>query len=122
GEAPQAKSTGTREKLRELLRAGKLDDREIEIEVEESSGLGGLQLMPGMNMGEQMGQQLQNLLGSLGRRRHKRKVKVAEAREMLAAEEATKLVDPERVAREAVRRTEQLGVVFLDEIDKICSR
>ena len=122
GETPQAKSTGTREKLRELLRAGKLDDREIEVEVEESGGLGGLQLIPGMNMGEQMGQQLQNLLGSLGRRRHKRKVKVAEAKDLLAAEEATKLVDPERVAREAVRRTEQLGVVFLDEIDKICSR
>jgi ATP-dependent HslUV protease ATP-binding subunit HslU len=124
GETPVAatRSTGTREKLRELLRAGKLDDREIEIEVEESGGLGGLALMPGMNMGEQMGQQLQNLLGSLGRRRHKRKVKVSEAKEMLAAEEATKLVDPERVAREAVRRTEQLGVVFLDEIDKICSR
>jgi ATP-dependent HslUV protease ATP-binding subunit HslU len=126
GETPQAtpstRSSGTREKLRELLRAGKLDDREIEVEVEESGGLGGLQLMPGMNMGEQMGQQLQNLLGSLGRRRHKRKVTVSEAKEMLAAEEATKLVDPERVGREAVRRTEQLGVVFLDEIDKICSR
>ncbi len=85
-------------------------------------GLGGLQLVPGMNMGDQMGQQLRDLFGQLGRRRHKRKVKVGEAKELLAAQEASKLVDQEKVTKEAVRRTEHLGVVFLDEIDKICSR
>ncbi|MEX1366904.1 MAG: ATP-dependent protease ATPase subunit HslU [Nannocystaceae bacterium] len=114
-----AKSS-TRERLRELLRAGKLDDREVEVEIEESGG--GLQVVPGMPMGEQMGQQLQELLGRIGRRKHKRTVKVQEALQLIADEEAAKLVDREAVAREAVRRTEQLGVVFLDEIDKICSR
>jgi ATP-dependent HslUV protease ATP-binding subunit HslU len=125
GEAP-TKPSATREKLRELLRAGKLDDREVEIEIEEGGGGGGMQLVPGMPMNEQMGQQfgqqLRDMLGAFGRRKHKRKVKVTEARELLAGEEASKLVDQEKVTREAVRRTEQLGVVFLDEIDKICSR
>jgi ATP-dependent HslUV protease ATP-binding subunit HslU len=120
-----AKPTATREKLRELLRAGKLDDREVEVELEESGG-GAMQMIPGMPMNEQMppqlGQQLRDMMGMFGRRKHKRTVKVAEASELLAGEEAAKLVDQEKVIREAVRRTEQLGVVFLDEIDKICSR
>jgi ATP-dependent HslUV protease ATP-binding subunit HslU len=121
---PPAKNSPTREKLRELLRAGKLDDREVEVELEETGG--GLQLMPGLPMSEQMGQQLgdqlRNMFGAFGRKKGKRKVKVAEAKELLAHEEAAKLVDQDKVAREAVRRTEQLGVVFLDEIDKICAR
>jgi ATP-dependent HslUV protease ATP-binding subunit HslU len=111
--------SGTREKLRELLRGGKLDDREVEVEVEES---GGMQLLPGLPMGEPIGQQLQEMLGKLGRRRHRRKLPVKEALRVLVEEEAHKLVDRDSMAREAVRRTEQLGVVFLDEIDKICSR
>ena len=114
-----SKGSATREKLRELLRAGKLDDREIEVEVEES---GGMQLIPGLPMGEPMGQQLQEILGKLGRRRHRRKLTVKEGLRVLVEEEAGKLVDRDAMAREAVRRTEQLGVVFLDEIDKICSR
>ncbi|MBC8074335.1 MAG: ATP-dependent protease ATPase subunit HslU [Deltaproteobacteria bacterium] len=117
-----AKPTATREKLRELLRGGKLDDREVEVELEESGGGGGMQMIPGMPMNEQMGQQLRDMMGMFGRRKHKRTVKVAEARELLVGEEAAKLVDQDKVTREAVRRTEQLGVVFLDEIDKICSR
>ncbi|MBP7290781.1 MAG: ATP-dependent protease ATPase subunit HslU [Nannocystaceae bacterium] len=123
GEPP--KPSATREKLRELLRAGKLDDREVEVEVDEG-GLPGLQMVPGLPMGEQMGQQLsqqlRDMLSAFQRRKHKRKLKVGEAHELLANEEAGKLVDQDKVAREAVRRTEQLGVVFLDEIDKICSR
>ncbi|MCH9684850.1 MAG: ATP-dependent protease ATPase subunit HslU, partial [Deltaproteobacteria bacterium] len=119
-DATAASNAKTRDKLRELLRAGKLDEREVEVEVEESGG--GVQLLPGMPMGEQMGQQLQDLLGRIGRRKHKRTVSVVEAQRLLVEEEAAKLVDNDAVAREAVRRTEQLGVVFLDEIDKICSR
>ena len=114
-----AKSSTTREKLRELLRAGKLDDRDIEVEIEDSGPQ--LQMIPG-GLGEQLGQQLRDVFGQLGRRKHKRSVKVGEARELLVVEEARKLVDQDKVSREAVRRTEQLGVVFLDEIDKICSR
>jgi ATP-dependent HslUV protease ATP-binding subunit HslU len=73
-------------------------------------------------MGEQLSQQLGSLFGQLGRRKHKRTVKVKEARELLANDEASRLIDQENVSREAVHRTEHLGVVFLDEIDKICSR
>lgn len=122
GEAPAQKpSTATREKLRDLLRAGKLDEREIEIDVEASGGPG-LSMPTGMPMTEQVGQQLKDMFGQLGRRQHKRKVTVAEAREVLIEEEAGKLVDADKVARNAVSRCEQLGVVFLDEIDKICAR
>jgi ATP-dependent HslUV protease ATP-binding subunit HslU len=113
------KASPTREKLRELLRAGKLDDREVEIEIEDAGS--GVQVVPGLNLGEQM-QQLKDIFGNLGRRKKKRKVSVPEAFELLAAEEAGKLVDQDKVSREAIRRTEQLGVVFLDEIDKICGR
>ncbi len=116
-----SKPSPTREKLRELLRAGKLDDREVEIEIEDAGGATGMQIVPGLNLGEQM-QQLKDLFGNLGRRKKKRKVTVPEAFDLLAAEEAGKLVDEDKVAREAIRRTEQLGVVFLDEIDKICGR
>ncbi len=111
---------GSRDKLRELLRGGKLDDREVEIDVEADGG--GLQLLGGAGMGEQLNQQLGEMLGSFGRRTHKRKVNVDEALDILAHQEAGKLVDRDKVKREAVRRTEQLGMVFLDEIDKICSR
>jgi ATP-dependent HslUV protease ATP-binding subunit HslU len=104
-----------------LLEAGKLDLREIEIEIEEESGLG-LQLLPGQSMGEQIGQQLKDVLGQFGRRSRKKKTTVAQAQGELAHEEARKLVDREAVAREAVNKAEQLGIVFLDEIDKICSR
>ena len=122
GQTAPSKPSPTREKLRELLRAGKLDDREVEIEIEESGGgASGLQMVPGMNLGDQM-QQLKDLFGNLGRRKKKRKVSVPEASELLAAEEASKLVDQDQVSREAIRRTEQLGVVFMDEIDKICAR
>ncbi|MBL4683880.1 MAG: ATP-dependent protease ATPase subunit HslU [Nannocystaceae bacterium] len=119
--APAKPASGTREKLRDLLRAGKLDAREIEIEVEASAGPG-WSVPPGMAGNEQVGQQLKDLFGQLGRRSHKRTVKVADARELLVEEEAAKLVDADTVARRAVQRCEQLGVVFLDEIDKICGR
>jgi ATP-dependent HslUV protease ATP-binding subunit HslU len=119
--AATSKPSPTREKLRELLRTGKLDEREVEIEIEDAGPTSGMQLVPGLNLGEQM-QQLKDMFGNLGRRKKKRKVGVPEALELLATEEAAKLVDQDKVAREAIRRTEQLGVVFLDEIDKICGR
>jgi len=118
-------NAGSRAKLRELLHAGKLDDREVEIELEEEGGPG-IQLMPGggmgSGMGEQIGQQLKDLLGPLGRKKKKRKVRVGEARDLLAHEEAGNLVDKDLVHREALRRASELGMVFLDEIDKICAR
>jgi len=137
GDAPQSSepaNSGSRDKLRKLLEAGKLDDREVEIEVEDEGG-GGMQMIPGMppgmggmgspggpGGGQGMGDQLSELLGAFGKRKRKRKTSVAEARELLAQQRARELVDRDEVRREAVRRAEQLGVVFLDEIDKICSR
>jgi ATP-dependent HslUV protease ATP-binding subunit HslU len=120
-EAGPVASSPTRERLRELLRAGRLDDRDVEVQVQDTSGLG-VQIVPGMPMGEQLDQQIKDIFGQLGRRTHRRRVKVAEAMKLLGREEAAKLVDQERVAREAVRRSEQMGLVFLDEIDKISSR
>ncbi len=121
GEPPKA-SSATREKLRDLLSRGKLDDREVEVQVSERSAapppmMGG----PGMDMGGQM-QQLKDLFGQFGKKPQKRTVTVKVALELLADEEAALLVDRDAVSKEAVARTEQLGVVFLDEIDKICSR
>ncbi len=121
GQTPAATSSGTRGKLRELLRSGKLDGREVEIDVEEGGG-GGLQMIPGMPAGEQLGQQLKDLFGQIGRRTRKQVVRVEEAKRILVDQEAARLVDQERVGREAVARVEALGVVFLDEIDKICTR
>lgn len=119
-EAP--KSSPTREKLRELLRNGKLDEREVEVEIEEQGSPGaGMNALGGMNLSEQMGQ-LKDLFGQFARKKKKRNVNVAEALRLLHDEEASKMVDTDAASREAVRRTEQLGVVFLDEIDKICAR
>ncbi len=127
GDPAKPANEASREKLRKLLGEGKLDDREVEIEVEEEGG--GMQMVPGLPPGMAgglegggLGQQLEDMLGALGKRKRKRTVKVAEAIELLAQQEARALVDRDEVRREAVRRAEQLGVVFLDEIDKICSR
>jgi len=111
----------TREKLRELLRQGKLDSREVELEVSEQQG-GTAEAFAGTNL-EQMGfdmSQLQNLFG--GQRKKKRKVKIPEAKALLVAEEAAKLIDMDKVQREAVHRAEQAGIIFVDEIDKIAGR
>ena len=123
GDPPAEPSNkASRDKLRELLEKGKLDDREVEIEVEDDAGGLGISVVPGMggNLGDQISQQLKDAFGGLGRRKTQRKVKVGEALEILAHEEARRMVDEQRVRKEAIFRAEQLGVVFLDEIDKIC--
>jgi len=105
-----------RASLRALLAAGKLEDRSVEIEVQEApaSPMMGL---PGM---EQMGQQLQDAFSQfMPKRRTRRKLLVQDARRVLAAEEADKLIDHDEVQREAVWRAENAGIVFLDELDKI---
>ena len=97
--------------LRDQLRRGELENQEIEIEVEEQAPqleVGGASI----NIGDMMG-------GMMPKRTKMRRVKVHEAREILIAEESDKLIDEDAVKEEAVRRTEQSGIVFLDEIDKI---
>ena len=110
----------TREKFRSKLRAGALDSRRVEIEVEESS-------YPSMEMFtpqgvEEVGINIKEMLPGLFGRKKKQQVTVAEAREILQQQEAEKLIDRTQVAREAREKVEQGGMIFLDEIDKIAGR
>jgi ATP-dependent HslUV protease ATP-binding subunit HslU len=110
----------TRDKLRERLRSGKLDDRIVEIEVKER----GPTFEVASNMGvEEMDINIKDMMGSLfASRTKKRKVRVVEAMEYLIQEEEQKLVDMDQVTRLAIERVERSGIIFLDEIDKIAGR
>jgi ATP-dependent HslUV protease ATP-binding subunit HslU len=110
----------TREKLREKLRAGALDAREVEVEV-AAERTTNLQMFGPMGM-EEMGINLNDMLGGLGKARKTRRVKVPEALALLTTEEAQKLVDGDAARDEAVARVEQAGIVFIDEIDKVAAR
>ena len=111
-------SSTTREKLREMLRAGKLDERMVEIEVTEQQNQA-VQIFSQAGL-EEMGLNLKELFGRSQKAR--RKVRVQEAMELLVQEEAGKLVDMDKVVREAVHRAENSGIVFVDEIDKIAGK
>jgi ATP-dependent HslUV protease ATP-binding subunit HslU len=119
--SPEASRDATREKLRAQLRAGKLDDRMIEMDVQSQAGPM-LEVFSGQGM-EEVGINLKDMLSNLlpGRTR-KRRVKVGEARRLLAQEEAQKLVDVDEAVSQAIRRVENSGIVFLDELDKIAGR
>jgi ATP-dependent HslUV protease ATP-binding subunit HslU len=114
----------TRSKFRKMLRDGQLDDREIEIQVADS-GFGQMPSfeIPGMP-GAQMGMiNLGEMLGKgFGQRTKTRKLNVSDSYAVLIAEESDKLLDNETVQREAIHAVEQNGIVFIDEIDKICAR
>ncbi|GGF32732.1 ATP-dependent protease ATPase subunit HslU [Aliidongia dinghuensis] len=114
-------SADTRSKFRKMLREGQLDDKEIEIQVADTSGQ--TFEIPGMP-GAQVGMiNLGELMGKLGGQRTKpRKLTVSESYAVLMAEESDKLLDSDVVTREAVQAVEQNGIVFIDEIDKICAR
>ena len=112
--------SATREKLRERLRAGTLDAREVEIEVEES-GAPSLEMFGPQGV-EEVGLNLKEMMPGLFTRRRRQKTTVAEARGLLEAEESEKLIDRREVSREARHRVEQTGIVFLDEMDKIAGR
>jgi ATP-dependent HslUV protease ATP-binding subunit HslU len=118
-------SAETREKLRRKLRAGELDDRMIEIEPPQAQGPQALfEVFTPQNLEEagiDLKETLRGILGG-GREARPRKMSVAEALEALTQQEAQGLIDDRQVAAEAVRRVEQNGIVFLDEIDKICGR
>ena len=111
------KDSETRQKFRKMLREGKLDDKEIEIEVQSAPV--GVEIMapPGM---EEMTSQLQGMFQNLGGNQQKtRKLKVQDAYKQLVDEEAAKLVDEEELKAQALESVEQHGIVFLDEIDKV---
>jgi ATP-dependent HslUV protease ATP-binding subunit HslU len=119
--APDANRAATKEKLRAQLRAGRLDDRLIELEV-KAQATPMIEIFSGTGMGE-MDQNLREMLSSmLPPRTKQRKVKVAEARRIVAQEEAQKLIDMDEVTGQAIRRVENSGIVFLDELDKIAGR
>ena len=121
GSAPAVPEfAATREKLREKLRAGALDERTVEIEVEDG-GSPSLEMFTPQGV-EEVGINLKEMMPGLFSRKRRQKVTVAEAREALTAEEAEKLIDRQQLAREARHRVEQSGIVFLDEIDKIAGR
>ena len=109
----------TREKLRRLLREGRLDGRFVEIETTEVRSGPMVEIFSSTGM-EDMGLNVKDMLGNLfPQKKKKRRVKVPEALEILAEEEAQRLVDMEKVTKTAIERVEQSGIVFLDEIDKI---
>ncbi len=115
-------SPATRESFRKRLRAGELNDKEIEIEVQ--SGGGGMPMfeIPGMP-GAQMGAiNLGDIFGKLGGKPKTRRVTVLDSHDILVNEESDKLLDNEQLVQESIRAVEQNGIVFLDEIDKIAGR
>jgi ATP-dependent HslUV protease ATP-binding subunit HslU len=109
----------SREKFRALLRDGKLDGREVEINVQASNPA--IEILSGNQM-EEMEVALGGLANMFGGKRKKKAVPLSEARRILIAEELDKLVDPERAAEEARRRVQESGIVFIDEIDKIANK
>ncbi len=112
--------TETREKFRTKLRSGALDNREVQIEVDDNPS-GSFEMITPQGV-EEVGINIREMLPGLFGRRRKDRVKVAEAKEILLQQEAEKLIDRALVAREARRRVEQGGMLFLDEIDKIAGR
>lgn len=108
----------TREKFRAMLKNGIMDDREIELEITQQ-GPNGMAIMGPMGM-DDMGMNIQEMLGNMmPKKRKKRKIKVKDAMPLLIKEEADKLIDMDAVLKEALYRTENAGIVFIDEIDKV---
>ncbi len=116
-----ADEQATREKLRNLLYEGKLDDRVVEVEVKETH-VPVIDIV-GVGAGQEMDEGIREMLGNIFPKRTKRKkVKVKEALEILTMEEANRLIDMEKVKKLAVEKVEQSGIVFIDEIDKVAGK
>jgi ATP-dependent HslUV protease ATP-binding subunit HslU len=114
-------SSSTREKLRDMLRRGKLNNRFVDLDVADRSGPM-VEIFSNVGM-EEMGINFKDMLGGvLPKATKRRKVKVPEAMEIMAQEEAQGLVDMDKVVKQAVKKVEQSGIIFLDEIDKIAGR
>ena len=119
--AAPAAGDATREKLRAMLASGKLDDREVEVELTDDANplisvLGG---QPGVDENALSG--LKDMFGALGRKTKRQKLKVPQAWRALTEQEVDKLIDQEATVREAIARAENAGIVFIDEIDKIAT-
>jgi ATP-dependent HslUV protease ATP-binding subunit HslU len=115
----EANQEGTRQKLRRLLRDGKLDERSVEVEVVNGHSGPMVEIFSASGV-EDMGLNIKEMFGNIfPQKKKRRKVKVSEAMDILAEEEAQRLVDMDKVTKTAVERVEQSGIIFLDEIDKI---
>ena len=120
GENQRDEGSSTRQVFRKKLREGRLDDKEIDIDVAQAQPNVEIMAPPGM---EEMTNQLQGMFQNMsGDKRTKRKLKIKEAFKLLIEEEAAKLVNPEELKEQAIFAAEQNGIVFIDEIDKICKR
>ncbi|MBN2493884.1 MAG: ATP-dependent protease ATPase subunit HslU [Deltaproteobacteria bacterium] len=118
-----ASAQRTREKFRQMLREAKLDERRVELDLTDRGGFFPMMQVFSTSGVEEMNMNLQDMLGNLFPKRTKRRrVSVPEALELLTAEEAQKLIDNERVTREALHRAEQSGIIIIDEIDKVAGR
>ncbi|MBI4380546.1 MAG: ATP-dependent protease ATPase subunit HslU [candidate division NC10 bacterium] len=119
--SPVTSASETREKLRKRLHDGKLDDRIVELEIKDRA-IPMVEIFSSSGL-EEMDINIKEMLGNiLPQRTKRRKVKVREAQRILAQEEADKLIDMDEVKSEAIRRAEDSGIIFLDEIDKIAGR
>lgn len=120
--APREHEGSTREKIRKMLREGKFDSRELELELEESKSMPMVEIMTTSGM-EDMQSNLQDAFSKMfPRKKNRKNLKVPEAMEALKQQEMERLVDKDKVIKEALKRTEESGIIFLDEIDKIASR
>ena len=121
-ELAEAREDTTREKFRRMLKDGQLDDKSVEMEVEQAQSMPFIEIFSNSGM-DDMGSSFKDAFGKMfPKRSQKRKLKVVEAIEVLRKNETEKLLDLDLITRQAIQRTEQTGIIFLDEIDKIATR
>ncbi|MGB9500316.1 MAG: ATP-dependent protease ATPase subunit HslU [Dissulfuribacterales bacterium] len=120
--ADETSHTKTREKLRSMLRNGKLDSRYVDLDIADRGAMPVVEVFSNMGI-EEMGINIRDMIGGMMPKNTKRrKIKVPEAMEILATEEAQNLVDMDKVVKQAIEMVEQSGIIFLDEIDKISGK
>lgn len=120
--AAQEHESSTREKIRKMLREGKFDTREVELALDESKSMPMVEIMTTSGL-EDMQSNIQDAFSKMfPRQKKERKLKVPDAMEALKQQEMEQLIDMDKVMKEALKRTEESGIIFLDEIDKIASR
>jgi ATP-dependent HslUV protease ATP-binding subunit HslU len=111
----------SRQKMLDRLRSGRMEDRQIEIEISGEGQGGMMQIFGPLGQMEELGGIMQDLMSGMPKKRKKRRLTIAEARKLLEQEEVQKLIDMDAVVKEALRKVEDSGIVFIDEIDKIAA-